>query len=261
MKLNRLWSIEVIFSLALALPTPGAATPIDWQGPWNVQLDQNQINGAGAKQRAFGVSATLDGQTVDLEADIALARAEAVVLAVDSSAVARVEFERSFRLFGSPHGWLVGLQGVLTGSLFIVTDPGMEGEATIFGRATIFDNNGNLVGFDKNGNFVGLSIDVAKTREVEGLTPFVLDLSEDAAFLDDGNYLIKGFLQASATGALPPRGQSPPVIAQSLFFNGGWEVSISATPVPEPSTPLLIGAALVVMAAMRRKNVPKPDHS
>ena len=252
MKLNRSWSIGMIFSLVLAFPTSGAATPIDWQGQWNVQLDQNQVMGVGTKQRAFGVSATLDGQSVDLMADIALARAEAVVLAADSFAAASVDFERFFRLSGSPNGWLVGLQGVLTGSLFIVTDPGMLGEANIIGKADIFDNNGNPA---------GLSVGITKTRQALGLTAFTLDLSRDSAVLDDGNYSIKGRLKAAAVSDLPPRGQSPPVIAQSLFFNGGWEVSISATPVPEPSTPLLIGAALAVMAATRRKNALKPDPS
>jgi hypothetical protein len=74
-QLNRRWPIAVISGLLLCCPTPTVAVPIDWQGPWNVQLDQTQVDGAGAKQRAFGVSATLDGQTVDLEADLAVARA------------------------------------------------------------------------------------------------------------------------------------------------------------------------------------------
>jgi hypothetical protein len=219
--------------------------PIDWQGLWNVQFDQNQISGAGTKQRAFGVSATLDGQIVDLEADIALARAEAVVLAADSLAIAKVEFERSFQLSGSPAGWLVGLQGVLTGRLFIVTDPGMHAEVNVFGRASIFDNNGNPV---------GLSVDVTETRDTEGMTAFTLDLFRETAFLDDGNYTIKGSLEANAVGELV-LGSPPPVLAQSQFFNGGWEVSISATPVPEPSTLLLVGPSLVVVATMGRKRL------
>ena len=229
-----------IAALALCWPAFTAAAVIDWQVPWNVQLDQNNVTGAGDKRRAFGASATLDGQIVDLDADIAVARADAFVLAANSFAAGKVEFERPFRLDGAPQGWRVILQAVLSGSLFVVTDPGMLAETNLFGRARIVYNNGNAT---------GLSADVTATRQAFGMTTFALDLFRDAAVLDDGIYTIKGSLEANALGGLPPDPQ-PPVVAQSLFFNGGWEVSILVRPAPEPPTALLVGLGLLAIVTL-----------
>ena len=55
--------------------------------------------------RAFGASATVNGQIFDTEADVALARAEGVVIAPDSEASTKLTFERTFELEGSPNGW------------------------------------------------------------------------------------------------------------------------------------------------------------
>ena len=228
-------------ALLLALVWPALAAPLAWLAPWTVQLDQNMVDGAGARQRAFGVSATIDGQIVDLDADIALARTEALVLAADSLAVARVDFERPFSLAGSPNGWTLSLLGLLSGSLAIATDPGALSEVSIFGRAHVFDDKGNLV---------GPSIAVTEDRKLVGVTPFALFAATDSVFLENGNYLIKGRLTANAV-SLAAAAPIPPVLAQSLFFNGGWEVSLDAREAPEPSTLLLVLAAGAATALRR----------
>ena len=241
--MNRVSIIAVVLSLLFVSSTRSFDSHIDWQGqPWEVTLVPNEVDGKGAAARGFGkeVGQIIHyGQILGTEADVALARAEAIVLDANSKASAKVEFQRSFVLSGSPAGWAVTLEGLISGDL-LLNDPNNIGFARVLAKADLLDDGGIVV----------LSLRVSEQREDDGGTGFFDPLS-DTAVLDNGTYQIKGSLDATAVATI---GQ-PPVMASSRFFFGGWAVGIEATAIPEPSTLLGLGSGLVMLAGIGRNRL------
>jgi hypothetical protein len=233
----------LVFALALAWPTHGQAGFVWLDDGWKVTLDMNIPKGVYSKQRAFGASATEDGQVFDVAADVATAKArtQSFFDPNGSFARARVNFERDFRLEGDPGFWLVTLQGVLSGRL-TVFDPDDETAATVFALARVSDTDGEL------------ALDWGQNLEGNG----TIDLFEPmnkTLVLPNGDYTVSGLLDAFTILSTDVGAAS----ADSDFFNAGsFVVAVSAAPVPEPSSSLgaVSGGLLLIMVLGRRRRPP-----
>lgn len=249
--LKRSGSVFVMVCLVIAFPTSSFASTFTWLDDfWNVALLPIVTSGmgpapgqqAGQAARAFGASATGNGQVLNADADVALARSESVVLAPNAEATTSVQFERSFELDGSPGGWVVSLLGLLSGSL-VLNDPTGIAEAAVLPKAALFDEDDALI----------VSIGESQSRDEDGGIGFSIPYS-DKVLLADGIYTIEGSLKTIAV-TLPGNG---PAQAKSLFFDGGWAVGVQANPVPEPSTLLLFATGLAGIAGIRRARLRRP---
>jgi hypothetical protein len=207
-----------------------------WDDPdWNVQFPVFMDQGTGSKLAGFG----------DVAADVAVASARALASqdTVNSIYTAEVDFDRNFSLKGSPAGWIVTLQAVVAGSLKVLGND--NAAARYETSANVKDNNG--------GNDQGmalLTLDPGQTQDTNGTNGIFLNPSI-SMILPDGHYTADGSLETKAFVFVDPM----PAVAQSLFFNGGLAVSVSASPIPEPASCLLaaFGMGTVMLAALARR--------
>ena len=224
----------------VTMPHDADAVPsFTWEGPWNVTLlptfnhDPTGISSRDA--RAFGASATMDGQIFDTTADIATARSTA-----GSNGNTGVMFSRQISLSGSPQGWNVSLGGLLNGFL----GAGGLATATVMATAGISPFLG--VEFNRHVDFSGSNFQSFS----------LLNLAEThTAFVSDGLYVVSGSLVTITTPASPSGGGT-----SDFFFSHpqqapvpGFQVSVSVSPIPEPSTLLLLATGLAGLKCGYRK--------
>jgi hypothetical protein len=189
---------------------------------------------------AFGSSATQSGQILDTTSDTAVAKAATETRTGDAG----VRFSRQFELSGSPQGWNVSLSGQLNGSLGALgTSTGAH--ASVLAQATISPSLG-----------IDLSRQVGFTPPFQDVPYTVLSLSQThTALLSDGVYTVTGLLrtQNGSQGGVAGSdffGLFLPTPPQPPF---GFQVSVSASAVPEPSSVLLLATGLVGAAWAYRK--------
>jgi hypothetical protein len=231
----------VALTFLLVFRGPVSAGPMfQWLGPWGVELGEKEVNGTASAMRAFGASATLDGQIKDTTADMGVGKASVTAGAnakKSSSASVALGFGRAFRLSGSPNGWEVGLNGVLAGKLF-ANDPDHFSEASVFAFAIVKTAAGaQLLSIGGGGTTWSDSVDgeMGNSEKI-----FSRPLMAEG-LLANGTYSIGGSMTVNAS-----IGSSPVATGQALsnFFQT-LDVSITETPVttavPEPSTLTLLG--------------------
>src|SRR5262249_53375952 len=151
-------------------------------------------------------------------------------------------FDRAFTLSGSPTGrWRVTLFGHLIGSLFTFGAADVHPRAQVSGSITLFDANNNEVDKLVWGEFI---IDMQASRDIDQAQQTTQSLLESRS-----PYTVHGELTTTATidGTLA----SPGPQANANFFSNpvppppnslpvGLTAFVEATPVPEPSTLLLL---------------------
>jgi hypothetical protein len=102
-------------------PDVHAVPSFTWTEPWNVTLLSNCLpfnpTLCGSHPRAFGASATQDGQILNTTADIAVAKSSWAAGNSPGTGSTGVMFSRQFVLSGAPEGWTVSLDGILNGAL------------------------------------------------------------------------------------------------------------------------------------------------
>jgi PEP-CTERM motif-containing protein len=225
----------IVFAILGLSPNVHAVPTFTWEGPWTVTLLSNcLIERPGCQPvfgvRAFGASAMRDGQILDTSADIAVAKSERGSAFLSDAGSTGVNFSRQFLISGAPQGWTVSINGELNGLLDAF--PGSAG-ASVSAMASITP-----------------SIGINFSETIQGRTlpaPFSLVVNQSkgrAGVLSDGLYTVSGSL---ITGA----GGGPSNAFSNFFFAStpaipvaGFQVSVIATPVPEPSTILLLATGL-----------------
>jgi hypothetical protein len=226
-------------------PDVQAVPSFTWEGPWNVTLlpncfgfNPNFCTPFGT--RAFGAAATSrsqDGQILDTTADTAVARSEwAAVLGPDSGSTG-LNFSRQFLLSDAPEGWSVSLNAILNGSVFA----GGSNSAFVTAAASITPSL-SLTFQDSSPSFATAP-------------PFghaVNQSQVQTTILSDGMYTVTGSLVTTAAGGSG--------ISSSDFFGfissnpaAGFQVSVTATALPEPSSILLLATGLAGAAWHCRK--------
>lgn len=241
--------IEVGFFVVVILglsPNVHAVPTFTWQRPWEITLPSDCIRRAPGCTpvgvRAFGASATQDGQILNTTADTALAKSARGSAFLADAGSTTINFSRPFMLSNAPQGWTVSINGLLNGSLDAF--PGSAG-ASVSAMASITP-----------------SISINFFEQIQGRTlpaPLTLAVSQSkgqTGALSDGLYTVSGSLTTGAAGG--------PANAGSNFFFAstpaspalGFQVSVIAIPVPEPSAVLLLATGLVgAMWAYRNKRV------
>jgi hypothetical protein len=183
---------------------------------------------------AFGSSATQSGQILDTTSDTAVAKAATETRTGDAG----VTFSRQFELSGSPQGWNVSLSGQLNGSLGAL---GMStgAHASVSATAAISP-------------FIGLDLS-QQVGFPAGDSSSELRLSQThTGFLSDGVYRVTGLLR-TVSGALGGVASSDFFAVSTTNPQPGFQVSVSAGAVPEPSTVLLLATGLIGLAWAYRK--------
>ena len=219
-----------------------AVPALTWLDSWNVTLLPNcSIAGScGGNPRAFGTSALFDGQILDTTSDIAVAKsAWASGAGSFSSGSTGLTFLRHFALSGSPQGWNVSLNGLLVGS---IGAGGQFASAFVTAGAAISPGPTSLQWREERFN------------SLPGFTS-VNQAKGQTSILSDGLYTITGSLSTAAGFS------GCPCIAFSDFFGAfppgpspfGFEIRVSASAVPEPSSLLLLTTGLTAAAWVYRK--------
>ena len=204
----------------LGLYTPGySRAGFQWLEDWQV----SPVSGPGSFGSAQADQATGSGSSAFTYRTDAAGR--------NSDVVSRIDFTRTFLLSGSPGGWVIDLEGTVSGSV-----GGLHAEGTL-GLITAIVNQGQSVNlFAEDGG---------------GGRTFPVNLSKGLAYsLADGVYTVSGTFTA---GTVVP----PPPFQGSLNLAGaagGFTAGLTATPVPEAGSLVLlaIGAAGVAAAARSR---------
>ncbi len=121
MRLLRLVTLTFI-ALVILVPPAEAVPSFTWTEPWEVTLLPKICGGPSALcesfvGRAFGASATVDGQIRDTTVDVAVAKSQWGAGNSASIGSTSVQFSRTFLLSDSSQGWNVNLSGLLNGML------------------------------------------------------------------------------------------------------------------------------------------------
>jgi hypothetical protein len=153
-----------------------------------------------------------------------------------------VSFNRSFSLNGSPAGWDLSFNGVLTGDLSTTGRP-LNPEASAIANAGI-SGAGPLS--SPSVNILKESLQASLTNSLDSFAPVSNHFSATGV-VGDGTYDVSGSLTTSASvlGLLNPFTTGS---AAADFFNS-FTVSVNATPEtpgPVPETINLVGAFAVV---------------
>lgn len=166
--------------------------------------------------QAFGSSAT-NGQILDTTAETAVAKSQWSAATGFEGGSTGVTFSRQFLLSGAPEGWTVSLNGILNGSLFA---SGIN-SADLTAAASIAPS---------------LGITFHEERPTSTGPPFFIPVNQSrlqTAVLPNGSYIVTGSLVTGAGG-----GNS--VSASGAEFS----VTVTATPLAEPSALLLLATGL-----------------
>lgn len=221
-------------------PDVQAVPSFTWTEPWNVTLLSNCLpfnpTTCGSHPRAFGASATQDGQILNTTADTAVAKSSWAAGNFSGSGSTGVTFSRQFLLSGAPEGWTVSLSGILNGGI------------TTFGS-----NSAGVVAGASIAPSLGITFDVQRPSFAEPPVFVLVNQSQlQTAVLPDGAYTVAGSLITRSGGG---SGQSASFFFDSLAGRpgDGFRVSVTATPVPEPSSQLLLATGLMGAAWAYRK--------
>lgn len=251
----KLWLLGLIglgAICSLLFPSNTLAAPTaEWTTPWNVTLGSKSAlgNAIARNARAFGASSTADGQIKDLgssgealsgtgaDAKSMSSVSASISPASASMASTSVSFNRSFSLNGSPAGWDLSFNGVLTGDLSATGRPDRP-EASAIANAGI-SGAGPLS--SPSVNILNESLQASLTNSLDSFAPVSNNFSA-TGFVGDGTYDVSGSLTTSASvqGLLQLFTTGS---AAADFFNS-FTVSVDATPVPE--TISLVGAFAIV---------------
>lgn len=227
----------IVVTVLCLSQTVHAVPTFTWTEPWNVTLLSNCIPFTipfspvcGSHPRAFGASATQDGQILDTTADIAVAKSSWAAGNSTGSGSTGLTFSRQFSLSDAPEGWAVSLSGILNGAI------------TAFGT-----NNASVVAEASITPSLGITFDVRRTTLQEPPVFVRVNQSQlQTAILSDGLYTIAGSLITASGGG---SGQSASFFFDALGTPGDrFLVSVSASPVPEPSTLALVAGGLLAWA-------------
>ena len=240
----------IVLAVLSFSPDVQAVPTFTWEGNWNIALLSNCIahsdpshpdictafNGA----RAFGASATQDGQILNTTSDTGLAKSQWSAALGPNAGQTGVTFSRAFLLSGASEGWTVSLSGLLTGSAFA----GGTNTADVTAAASILPSLNIMLhdhAVDPRTGPIGHPVSLAQLQ---------------TAMLADGSYTVSGSLLTGASGG---NGVAGADFFGNVLNNGttfGFAVNVSASPVPEPSTLLLLVTGLVGAAwGLQKKGV------
>ncbi len=225
-------TLSVLVTHAEAIPS------FLWTEPWDVTLLPKQCGGPPTLcesfvGRAFGTSAMFDGQIRDVTADVAVAKSQWSAGNAASIGGTSLQFSRTFLLSESPQGWNINLSGLLNGTLTAAGNSGFGApSASVQADATISMT----------------PLHLTWSERVSGPPPFqpvvntlsVNHMQSATAFVSDGTYTVTGSL-ATGAGSLGN-------VAFSDFFASGFQVSVGASPLPEPSSVWLCSTGLAILA-------------
>lgn len=264
---NRLGSFRILGVISLlTFPLDVFAVPMAiWLAPWTVDTRTREDNGDA--RAAFGSSAVRDGQIRDtgfagelLRGTPAVAKAFSSAssgLFSDGLAEATVDFSRPFRLSGSPRGWHVTLDGLLRGEL-ITDDGGVF--SSLFPDALGFAN-ARITGSIPSRLTLALRPEDQRLRQGDQVDNVFLPLL-DSEILRDGVYSVFGTLGTRASieghGLFSPGGSASANFGSSERSEGRWEVAVSARPLPEPLTLVLLSFGLVGLMVSRLIHTGRP---
>lgn len=241
----------VIVLVVLGFSPHAQAVPtFTWTEPWNVNLLSNcnvtfpNFPVCGVHPRAFGTSATQDGQILDTAADIAVAKSSWSAGNVSGGGSTGLTFSRQFLLSGASEGWAVSLNGSLNG-----------------GIGAFGSNNASVTAGASIVPSLGITFDARRTAFQEPPVFIAVNQSQtQTAVLTDGLYTI--------TGSLITRSGGGSGLSSSSFFDpiagnpgDGFRVSVSASPVPEPSSLALFATGLAAAAWAYRKRAIEERHN
>jgi hypothetical protein len=204
----------IVFAILGFSPNVHAVPTFTWEGPWSVTLFP--FPDCFKCDRGFG----------DRTADTAVAKSQSSS-GVSGSSQAGVNFSREFLLSDAPQGWTASVNGTLIGSLNAF--PGLSG-ATVSAMASITP-----------------SISINFSEEIFGgdlrfpVQRPVIESESQPGMLSDGLYTVSGSL-VTAAGGMAPSGAASDFLSNTSW---GFQVSVTATPVPELSAILLLGTGLV----------------
>ena len=253
-----------IITILLQGPMAVAVPTAEWGGKWDVVFPTSFPDRFGMASAAFGQQATSDGQITDRGLDFESlpgtpawaksgAFADAASTDPDTSlGIARVLFERTFRLQDSPTGWNLDLSGELEGEI----SGSNRALATVEIFAEIFSRS------RPDDPLPEPKLNFRQSLPSGGAVLNVMQSFFDSNLsVDDGIYTVKGGLTTVAIIGGGGIGS-----ADSNFFSrtstSGFRLSVFANPVPPPvpvpeTTPLLLFgttvAGLVVAARWRER--------
>ena len=218
------WTTPWIFALgpSTAIATGNGATATNTEDFGNIGSSGEALPGTGADAKSMS-SASVS----TFPASVAMASTS-------------VSFNRSFSLNGSPGGWDLSFNGVLTGDLSTTGRP-LNPEASAIANAGI-SGAGSLS--SPSVNILNESLQASLKDSLDSLAPVSNHFSA-TGLVGDGTYDVSGSLTTSASvmGLLNTFTTGS---AAADFFNS-FTVSVNATPeTPVPETINLVGAFAIV---------------
>ena len=246
--LLKLWLLGLIgFGAICSLLFPSnilAAPTAEWTTPWIFTLGPSTATGNASNAQDFGnigsSGEALPGTGADAKSMSSVS--SSISPAFASKASTSVSFNRSFSLNGSPGGWDLSFNGVLTGDLSATGRP-RNPEASAIANAGI---SGERPLSSPSVNILKESLQANLKDSLDSFAPVSNHFSATGV-VGDGTYDVSGSLTTSASvlGLLNPFTTGS---AAADFFNS-FTVSVNATPetpAPVPETINLVGAFAVI---------------